>query len=638
MPYNGINSILRKSFGRAYGTVEENMSRSGIRMFQRNGISVRGKLLPFEEFRFYRDSDFTKMDEAKAQGVMEKAEQFLTEELTVMPLSLYREKYLKGIRTGYEGPHHHRREMLFYLLLAELHENQGRFVEKIADVLWAIMEETTWVIPAHQSHSLIAPGTDVPEVYREEDIPGLDLYAANCSAVVGLVVYYLRDKLDAISPIICKRAEHLVYLRGIRPFVMATFSWATAAHNWVTGITCNILTACAATVRDMKLRERTVERAMTFLDNYTAGMPEDGTCDEGPGYWGAGAGCLFECTLLIDDMTGGKVQCYNDPMLLNLCTFVTKMNIHNTYYVNFEDCQPTILHDGVILSKMGEKLNSPELLAFGHKMASLRKVQSFFFGMPYRMIRCAYTESVTEEVKTKATKSVWMDGHKIAVFRESEDTSSGLFLATKGGTNSEPGNHNDLGCLVVFSCGKPVIIDPGIGTYNNDYFGKSRYLRWFTNASYHSCPTVDGIDQGGGSATNFHTKDEVCDVENRCVSMDLSPAYPAEAGILKLVRTSRLEEGKITISDEFVLDREREIALHFTCVREPKLLECGKIELPEGRVLSYDGKIFTPEIEKVVNKNLPYDDLNFSKWGVDCMWRINLVTNAKQIVSIVTIT
>lgn len=612
-------------------------ARSGIRMFERNGISVRGKVLPLEDFRFYYDSDFKEMDSIKAGAIIEKAEEFLKEELTVMPLSLYREKYLKGIRTGYERPHHHRREMLFYLFLAELHENSGRFVEKMADVLWAILEESTWVIPAHTGNSVIAPHTSVPEVYRDDQLPGLDLYAGNCSALVGLVTYYMREKLDAISPIICKRAEHTVYMRGVRPFLEHYYPWAKAAHNWVTGITCNILTACAATVRDVEIRERTIERAMELLDNYTSGMPEDGCCDEGPGYWGAGAGSLFESVLLIEDMTGGAVKAYGDPILHNLCSFVVKMNIHNLYYVNFEDCQPIIGHDGVLIGQMGEKLNSPELIAFGLKMASFRKVHDFPFVYPYRMLKCAYVPCVTGEYKTKANKSVWMDGHKIAVFRESEDTSVGLFLATKGGTNHEPGNHNDMGALVIFSNGKPVIIDPGIGTYNNDYFGKSRYLRWFTNASYHSCPTVDGIDQAGGSGTEYGTKDEVCDVENRCVSMDLAPAYPAEAGIEKLIRTSKLEEGRITVRDEFVLDKEREIALHFTCVTEPKIIGTGKIELPEGRILSFDGEVFKPEIEKVTNKNLPYDDLNFSKWGVDCMWRINLTANAKELVSTVTI-
>ena len=69
------------------------------------------------------------------------------------------------------------------------------------------MEESSWVIPAHQGNSLMRPGSDVPEIYREEDVPGLDLYGANCSALLATVKYYLKDKLDAISPYICERID-----------------------------------------------------------------------------------------------------------------------------------------------------------------------------------------------------------------------------------------------------------------------------------------------------------------------------------------------------------------------------------------------------------------------------------------------
>jgi methionyl aminopeptidase len=45
--------------------------------------------------------------------------------------------------------------MLSYMTLAEIYEDKGRFTEKIATVAWAIMEEASWVIPAHQGNSLM---------------------------------------------------------------------------------------------------------------------------------------------------------------------------------------------------------------------------------------------------------------------------------------------------------------------------------------------------------------------------------------------------------------------------------------------------------------------------------------------------
>lgn len=596
------------------------MSKSGIRVFQKRGIDARGMLLSKEKFKMFSDLESYKIADERAVHILKRAEEYLVEDLTVLPLSLYRDKFISGSRTNFESVHHHRRDMLFYMTLAEIYEDKGRFTEKIADVLWAIMEESTWVIPAHQNNALLYPNSEVPEVYKESDSPGLDLYAANCSALLSFVKYFLKDKLDAVSPIISKRIDHLVYLRGIRPFIVGTYWWMSQAHNWVTGITMNVLTATAVTVSDMELRERVVNRAMTMLDNFTSGMPEDGCCDEGAGYWAGGAGSLFEALLILDDMSGGKIDVYDEPIIRNLCEYVVKVNIHGTEYVPFADCHNRIVQNGYMIKHMGEKLNSPALLAFGNNAAIGNENAYYFFGAPYTNARYAMAPIVNEPVPTRAILNSWMSGHMVAVMRECDDTSRGLFLATKGGTNSEPGNHNDIGALVIYKDARPLIVDPGIGSYNNDYFGSTRYGRWYTQAQYHSAPTFNGVDQVAGG--RYASRNEVFSEDRREVSMDLTGAYPEEAGLEKFVRTCHLGSGYATVTDEVELKSFGEVAFHFTTVPEPKLKENGTIELGNA-VMSYDCDGATVEIERVENKWLPYEDLNIKHfWGTECLWRI----------------
>ena len=599
--------------------------RSEIRVFSRAGYSnAKGMLLPLSEFKFNTDMKELKIDPRKGEYILKQAEEYLNEDLTVIPLSLFRDKYLTGSRTNYENVHHRRRSMLFYLMLAEIYENKGRFVEKISDIAWAIMEETSWVIPAHQGNSLMRPGSDVPEIYKEQDVPGLDLYSANCGALLATVKYYLKDKLDAISPYICRRIDHLVYLRTIRPYIVGHYWWMTAAHNWPTGITMNVLTAMATTIEDIEIRERVVTKAFWVLDNFTAGMPADGSCDEGPGYWGAGAGAVFNALLLLNDLTGGKVNLFDDVTVRNHCEFISKVNIHDQYFVNFADCHGKVSTNGNMIEEMGKWLHSPEIESFGHRMA-LGKIEGYyFFGAPYRVVRDAMTPAVLEAKPVKAKKSVWLEGAKIAVFRECDDTSKGLFLATKGGTNSEPGNHNDVGALIIFSNGEPVAVDPGIGSYNNDYFNqKYRYLRWFTNSNAHSCPEINGNQQIAGGVRA--SKNETCDVDNRCVSMEIGAAYPDEAGVESLVRTSKLEDGKITVTDSVKLNGEGEYVFHLDLVHEPKLIADGKVDIGEGRVLTFDSSALEFSYERVENKCLPYDDLNIQYWwGVECLWDLKL--------------
>ena len=74
----------------------------------------------------------------------------------------------------------------------------------------------------------------------------------------------------------------------------------------------------------------------------------------------------------------------------------------------------------------------------------------------------------------------------------------GLYLAVKGGHNGESHNHNDLGNFVVYSDGKPLFIDAGVGAYTKRYFGPGRYDVWHTCSDYHNCATFNGVTQKNG--------------------------------------------------------------------------------------------------------------------------------------------
>ena len=606
---------------------EEKM-KSGIRVFNKNGINAKGKLLPRSDFRFFRELETFKIPEEKMPDIMSRAENYLKEEIKPIPLSLFRDKSLTGNRSRYESVHHHRRDMVIYMTMAEVMEGKGRFVEKILDVVWAIMEESSWVIPAHMANSLTLPNSGVPEIIDERAMPGLDLYSANCCATLAIAKYFLGDKFDEISPIIGKKIDHLIYLRGLRPFLSGEYWWMNSPCNWVTNVTNSILVATAVTVEDMDFREQLVNRAMSLLDRFTSNNPEDGCCAEGPGYWGGAAGSLFDSLELLDDMSAGKISVWHEPIVRNLCEFITAVNIDGDYYVNFEDCSPVFHANGDMIYRMGVKLDSPSLREFGQANAVGRLAPYYFFGTAYRALKDSVTPVVSDAPKVTGKLATWLFGHKIAVFREFSDTSRGFFLGIKGGDNSEPGNHNDVGCVVIAKDGVPVVVDPGIGSYNNNYFNRTeRYMRWFTNASYHSCPTVNGIDQTDGG--RYASKNENISPQDRHISMDIGGAYPEEAGIVSIIRDAKLESGKITVADSVTLKDEGDITFNFTCRYEPKLKEDGTLDIGADVTLVYD-KALSLEIERVENKCLPYDDLNFGKWGVECLWRARFSVRAKE--------
>lgn len=609
--------------------------KSNIRIFSDNSISASGNVLPFSEFELCRDIKNKCITPVFGDYFVSQAENMLSEEIPLLPLSLYRDFSLTTVRSRFEKPHHRRRTILYYMTLAEAYERKGRFTDKIADVLWAILEESCWVIPAHYRNSVIDPKTNIPEIYSDDQIPGLDLYAANCCATVALTRHLLKNELDQISPIICKRIDHQVYMRGIRPFISHFFGWSGeksgSCNNWVTNITSTILLATAVTAQDTSIREKVLDRAMHLLDNFTASYPDDGCCDEGPGYWGGAGGNYFDCLEIIDDMTGGRINVYDHPLVKNIGQYIKNFNIDADHYLNFSDAKPRIEHDGIFIMRYASKCNLRELYQFGQNLAYTNNINRYyFFGMAYRYYKNIISEYSASKTDVPAQTQLWYDNNKIAIFRQTEYTSQGLYLAVKGGNNHESHNHNDVGCIVVYADGKPLIVDPSHGSYDNGFFGPSRYKRWYMKSGYHSIPTVNGYEQLAGK-DEYSSSNECFNAEENEVSMELQNAFPKEAGIIKMHRSASMKNGTVTVIDTVTAEKTSEICFNYVTINEPKIIGDNILDIGNGRSMSFICDRAELTIERIENTFLPYEDLNFrAVWGTDCLWRIVLKATAKE--------
>ena len=617
-----------------------NHNRSNIRPFKERGLDPIGKVLPFEEYKPFAFLGELRVNDDVAPYVIKNAEAALDTPIPLLPLSLYRDFELTGMRSNFEGPWRRRRTNLAYCVLAESYEGKGRFINKIADLVFAILEESTWVWPAHTNTPAAPKRDSVPDVYSDDQCHGLDLCGGTTSALLALVKLLHKDALDAISPVICKRIDREVYLRCTRPFITHHFGWTGmyggCPNNWCTNITLSVLFAASVCERDLERRESVVARAMTYLDNFAAGYPKDGSCDEGPDYWIASPGDYVDALELIEEMTGGEIKIYDHPHVLKMLEYISAMNIDDSYFVNFSDAAPQISLNGKAVMEYAEKCGSKELYSFGKMMAAkMRPDRPFYTDTLIRSLKTMITPEIKEADKVLAKTAVWFEDNKIAVLRESEITSEGFFLATKGGTNAEAHNHLDVGCLVLYYNGKPIFIDPSRGSYNNYYFGRERYNRWYTKSSGHSVPTVNGIEEGVG--TDYASRDEVFDYETRTVSMELGGAFPEEAGIISMRRTCQIKYGEALVTDTVKAKEESDICFNYLSVDEPKLIEPGRLALAEGRTLTYNTDLEL-EIQKVENTYLPFEDLDFKRlWDRECLWRIVLKARATEAEARITV-
>ena len=593
------------------------------RIFAERGMRAEGNVLPFEEFRLFIDEKDPKFDDEKLARVVKRAEGMLDAEIPILTASLYREYVVNGNRTHYQTPYFRRRSMALTLAMAEAYEKKGRFSEKLMDAVWAILEETSWVIPAHLYNTPLYTEFGIPAVYGDR-MHGIDLFAASTGAVLATVYHFAGDALDKVTPVVTERLLYETHHRLILPYLHCVFGWTgergNRPNNWNPWIHSNLLLVTALTEKDSYLRTHMTDKCMRLLDNFVADYPADGGCDEGPSYFGVAGASYFDCLELLYDMTGGKVNVFDHPLVRAIGEYEVKFNIAGKRFINFADCPPTCHMDGAMLSRFGRRTGSRILEEFGREQSAIGSVESD--GQLYRGIYNYFTPEVRECRERVAATRVWFPDLKVMAAREHEDPEKGMFVAMKGGNNNESHNHNDIGNVIVYHDGNPVLVDTGAGTYTKKTFSPQRYELWYMQSSYHNLPDIGGVAEKNGAA--FRSKNEVYHEGTGGVKMELCDAYPKDAGILSYTRETVLAGGVVTVTDTLSLAEEKEIDFHYMSPVKP-ILEGNTIALAEGRRMTLDPAL-TPEIEEFDVA----DDGIERNWKTPILWRIHLRVKAKE--------
>jgi hypothetical protein len=160
-------------------------------------------------------------------------------------------------------------------------------------------------------------------------------------------------------------------------------------------------------------------------------------------------------------------------------------------------------------------------------------------------------------------------------------------LAAKAGDNRDSHNHNDVGSVIVYKDGRPVLIDVGIETYTKKTFSAQRYDIWTVQSAFHNLPTFGGVMQSYGE--EFAARDVSTDLtEARAsIEMELAGAYPAVAGVLSYRRRVTLDKGRgITIADRYEGERPATLSL---MLAEAPAIEGSRIVLPGLATMTVDG-------------------------------------------------
>ena len=518
-----------------------------------------------------------------------------------------------GSRVAWEKPYFDRRRKLEAVTVAYCVTGDETYLDEIADGVWCICEETSWVISAHNGsdHPGVLPVSE--RVLPDFRNPYVDLFAAQTAMILTFVLQLTGTDLDRISPLIRRRVNDCIEKRILIPFeTRDDFWWMGFIRkdlcNWTPWIVSNVMITATGAIREDRARlSALLERACRMLDRYLDVIPADGGCDEGVGYWNMAGGALLDCLELLEHVTGGKMNFRDNAKIRNMMDYPRKAYLGNGWCVNFADCDAKPELNGERLRRAGEMLGMPELVSFGSMFRMGPEKHLSDTPQMARLLSALFHDSPAAP-ETKQNGDEWLPDLQLRILRRGKNV-----LVCKGGHNAESHNHNDIGSFMIYTDGEPEVVDAGNMTYTAKTFSARRYEIWNIRSAYHNLPLINGCEQAAGR--------EHAARETECLPdglrLELAACYPGEADTERFARTLTLEaDGTTVVRDEIRTGGEVPVEWHFMLRHRP--------EIRTDTVMTGKLRMTLPDGYTATAEEIPVEDARMARSFPGSLWRLTV--------------
>jgi hypothetical protein len=608
-PAFGQRNILSKAF--TQNELKNQLSNIGAwRLEQKNNYLQKVAALP---------------DSVKARLVIE-GDKGLKYDWPALPASLYLDYKITGTRYNFERKNNERRKVLNELAVAAIITKDKKYIPQIANGIWTLCEQSTWVLPAHIV--VQKEKTGLPDPYEVV----IDLGSGTAAAQLSMIQFMLSDELDAYSKGIGKRVFAELNKRIFQPYLTRNDFWwmgftGQPVNNWNPWVNTNVLMTAlysGLTADSVGLIiGKTVKSTDIFVNQY----PDDGGCDEGPSYWSEAGGKLMRFIHVLNKLISTPIDWKQQQLIYNMGSYISKVHIGDNNFVNFADAFSKSIPDPESVYSYGTLFNDAPLKSFGAYLFGLQKQKLDNGNIIDFLETTSIYDSLTTVPPIAPLPAVsWFGDRQVLTARTKSESTNGLFLAVQGGHNAESHNHNDIGNFIVYANNTPVFVDAGVGSYTAQTFSSKRYELWNMQSVWHNCPTINGVMQKEGLSYKANDVQFQQTANGVSLSMDIAAAYPAEAAVKKYIRKFHFntEKNSILISENYeMLELKEKLVLHFLVHLKPTIEKPGKIVFmsAEKKLLefNYDPKLFDINLED----KLLDDERITGMWGKQ-LYRINL--------------
>jgi len=460
-----------------------------------------------------------------------------------LPDELYLRYSRDGNRVEYQRANLVRMGRVNLFAWAEGVEHRGRFLPALTRELEAMLEERTWVLPAHD-----------PKLNNFEGRwTEVDLMVAMKGWSLATVAYW---HADALPPSLLEKLRTELERRVIRPFLAVARGgpgsdgmwWLRGDNNWNSVCHAGVVGTALAIVPSRQERAEVVGHAAVNLEYFLRGFTPDGYCSEGIGYWNYGFGHFTMVSETLADATGGRVRPLAGDHALRVAGYPAGFQIIPGVYPAFADMdvkdRPSSWFGALAVRQVFPKPLGMKV--WNLTVNDLRTLQTYEAAMK------VFMPLATAGLPPAPAPRIQAPHHWFADAQVYTGRASPTFgAAIKGGHNAEHHNHNDLGSFVVAAGDRAVLVDPGLEVYTARTFGPDRYVSKVLSSYGHAVPVVAGQLQQPGREFAAKVVSTAFSEKEDTVVLDLSKAYavPTLKSLIRSFTLRRQPKVEIVVTD-----------------------------------------------------------------------------------------
>lgn len=611
----------------SFAYTERNLLQNSVTKEQlKEALVMNGAWVPYPAYSD-REGWNSLLNDEDRQTLIKAGEKMLDYKWQVIRATDYLEYERSGERNIMQNPYEANRKAINVLMMAELAEGKGRFIDQLINGVFFSCEMTSWVLSAHLPRQ--STKRSMPD-WREQII---DLGSGNYGSMLAWVYYFFHDTFDKADPVISLRLRHELQERILDPYMENDREWWMAFYwkpreiinNWNPWCNSNVLQCYLLLENDRDKLTDAVWRTMQSVDKFINFVKSDGACEEGTSYWGHAAGKMYDYLQILSDGTNGKVSLFNNPMIRRMGEYISRSYVGDGWVVNFADASAKGGGDAPLIYRYGRAVGSEEMMQFAAYLLKGKRPTIPLGNDAFRTLQCVLLNKELEQTKPahNVPACTWYPETEFCYLTNN----SGWFLATKGGFNNESHNHNDAGTFSLYINNTPMLIDAGVGTYTRQTFSSERYSIWTMQSNYHNLPMINGVPQRFGQ--EYKATNVVCKEKQRFFSADISTAYPEEAAVNSWTRSYKLENKRLVITDKFSL-KETKAAnqVNFLVWGDIDISKAGEISI---KVSDEHATLEYPTNFKATLETIELPDTRLSNvWGKQ-IYRIVLIDTQKKL-------